>query len=160
VVQDALVKVGSDRLEALYREQAPHLWRALLAYAGDGEVASDALAETFAQAIARGDAIERPEVWVWRVAFRIAAGELKDRRRRLPMMGVERGYEMPDPVPELITALAKISPNQRLAVVLHDYADRPTHEIAEILGASRATVHVHLSSGRRRLRALMEDDDG
>jgi RNA polymerase sigma factor (sigma-70 family) len=159
VVQDALVKVGSDRLEALYREQAPRLWRALLAYAGDGEVASDALAETFAQAIARGDAIERPEVWIWRVAFRIAAGELKDRRRHLPVRA-ERGYEMPDPVPELITALAKISPNQRLAVVLHDYADRPTHEIAEILGTTRATVNVHLSNGRRRLRTLLEDDDG
>jgi RNA polymerase sigma-70 factor (ECF subfamily) len=159
VVQDALVKVGSDRLEALYREQAPRLWRALLAYAGDGEVASDAVAETFAQAIARGEAIERPEVWVWRVAFRIAAGELKDRRRRLPV-SVEPGYEVPDPVPELVTALAKISPNQRLAVVLHDYADRPTREIAEILGVTRATVHVHLSNGRRRLRTLLEDDDG
>jgi DNA-directed RNA polymerase specialized sigma24 family protein len=159
VVQDALVKVSSDRLEALYREQAPRLWRALLAYAGDGEVASDALAETFAQAIARGDAIEQPEVWVWRVAFRIAAGELKDRRRHLPP-GVDRGYEMPEPVPELITALGQISPNQRLAVVLHDYADRPTHEIAEILGSTRATVHVHLSNGRRRLRTLLEDDDG
>jgi RNA polymerase sigma-70 factor (ECF subfamily) len=154
-----LVKVGSDRLEALYREQAPRLWRALLAYAGDGEVASDAVAETFAQAIARGEAIERPEVWVWRVAFRIAAGELKDRRRRLPV-SVEPGYEVPDPVPELVTALAKISPNQRLAVVLHDYADRPTREIAETLGVTRATVHVHLSNGRRRLRTLLEDDDG
>lgn len=153
------MKVGSDRLETLYREQAAHLWRALLAYAGDGEIASDALAESFAQAIARGDAIERPDVWIWRVAFRIAAGELKDRRRRPPAVP-ERGYEMPDPVPELITALGKISPNQRLAVVLHDYADRPTREIAEILGATRATVHVHLSTGRRRLRALLEDDDG
>ena len=153
------MNVETERLEAVYREQAPRLWRALLAYAGDGEIASDAVAETFAQAIARGDAIDRPEVWVWRVAFRIAAGELKDRRRRPPSVP-ERGYEIPDPMPELVTALAKISPNQRLSVVLHDYADRPTHEIAAILGVTRGTVHVHLSNGRRRLRDLLEDDDG
>ena len=68
-------------------------------------------------------------------------------------------YELEEPMPELMTALAQISPNQRLAVLLHDYADRPTSEIAETLGCSRATVHVHLSQGRRRLRALLETTD-
>jgi DNA-directed RNA polymerase specialized sigma24 family protein len=43
--------------------------------------------------------------------------------------------------------------------VFHDYADRPTSEIAELLGISRATVHVHLSVGRRRLRQLLEVRD-
>jgi RNA polymerase sigma-70 factor (ECF subfamily) len=66
---------------------------------------------------------------------------------------------MPDPIPELIAALRRLSPNQRLAVVLHDYADRSTHEVAETLGCSRATVHVHLSQGRRRLRNLLEAND-
>jgi RNA polymerase sigma-70 factor (ECF subfamily) len=68
-------------------------------------------------------------------------------------------YEPQDPVPELMTALGQISPNQRLAVLLHDYADRPTSEIAAILGCSRATIHVHLSQGRRRLRALLQVTD-
>jgi DNA-directed RNA polymerase specialized sigma24 family protein len=47
-----------------------------------------------------------------------------------------------------------------MAVVLHDYADRPTDEVARAIGASRATVHVHLSKGQRRLRQLLGDDDG
>jgi RNA polymerase sigma-70 factor (ECF subfamily) len=59
---------------------------------------------------------------------------------------------------DLATALAKLPPKQRLAIVLHDYADRPTDEVARALGASRATVHVHLSVGRRRLRELLSDD--
>ena len=46
-----------------------------------------------------------------------------------------------------------------MAIVLHDYADRPTREVAAVLGVSVATVHVHLSQGRRRLRTLLEDDD-
>jgi len=66
---------------------------------------------------------------------------------------------MPEPIADLLTALAQISPKQRLAVVLHDYADRPTDEVARSIGASRATVHVHLSKGRRRLREILGDDD-
>jgi DNA-directed RNA polymerase specialized sigma24 family protein len=31
--------------------------------------------------------------------------------------------------------------------------------VAATIGASRATVHVHLSKGRRRLRELLEEDE-
>jgi RNA polymerase sigma-70 factor, ECF subfamily len=158
VVQDAVVELAIDRLEAVYREDGPRLWRALVAYTADPELASDALAEAFAQAIARGEAIRDQTAWVWRVAFRVAAGDLKERRRREPL-SVEPSYELPDPLTHVVDALRQLSPNQRLAVVMHDYADRTTDEIARVLGATRATVHVHLSQGRRRLRRLLEDVD-
>jgi DNA-directed RNA polymerase specialized sigma24 family protein len=53
-VQDVLVS-GSDQkeLERLYREQGDRMWRAVLAFAGDPEVAKDAVAEAFAQALSR-----------------------------------------------------------------------------------------------------------
>jgi RNA polymerase sigma-70 factor (ECF subfamily) len=92
------------------------------------------------------------------VAFRVAAGELKERRRGGPL-DVEPTYELPESIDHVIVALGRLSPNQRLAVVLHDYADRPVAEVAATIGASRATVHVHLSKGRKRLRAMLEDDD-
>jgi len=69
-------------LERLYRDRGDRLWRAVLAYSGDPEVASDAVAEAFAQALRRGDAIRDLEAWLWRATFRIAAGDLADRRRR------------------------------------------------------------------------------
>ena len=117
------------------------------------------MAEAFAQALARGDAIDSPDRWVWKAAFRIAAGELKRRHhdgRSLPEPTVS---ELPEPVDHLVAALRRLSPNQRMAVVLHDYADRPTAEVAAVMGIARATVYVHLSEGRRRLRTLLEDDD-
>jgi DNA-directed RNA polymerase specialized sigma24 family protein len=80
----AVDTAAASGLEKVYREQAPRLWRALLAYSGDQEVAADALAEAFAQAVARGAALRTPKRWVWTVAFRLAAGELKERRRRAP----------------------------------------------------------------------------
>ncbi len=153
------MRVASDRLEAVYREDGSRLWRALVAFSADPDLASDALAEAFAQALARGDAIRDPAAWVWRVAFRVAAGDLKERRRR-GSLDREPSYELPEPVTHVFDALSRLSPNQRLAIVMHDYADRTTDEVASVLGASRATVHVHLSQGRRRLRRLLEDDDG
>jgi DNA-directed RNA polymerase specialized sigma24 family protein len=50
------------------------MWQAVFAFAGDPEVASDAVAEAFAQALRRGDAIRSPERWLWRTVFRIALG--------------------------------------------------------------------------------------
>jgi RNA polymerase sigma-70 factor (ECF subfamily) len=159
VVQDAPVTEARQTLERLYREQGARLWRALLAFSGDPELASDALAEAFAQALGRGDAIVKPGAWVWTASFRIAAGQLKE-RRHLGLTSREPSYEMPGPIADVVAALAELPTKQRMAIVLHDYADRPTDEVARVLGSSRATVHVHLSQGRRRLRAILGDDDG
>jgi RNA polymerase sigma factor (sigma-70 family) len=159
VVQDAPVTEAKRALERVYFEQGAKLWRALVAHTGDTEMASDALAESFAQALARGDAIRSPSSWVWTAAFRIAGGLLKERGRSQPPASLERAAPMPEPIADLVVALGRLSPKQRMAVILHDYADRPTDEVAKVLGASRATVHVHLSKGRRRLREILGDDD-
>jgi RNA polymerase sigma factor (sigma-70 family) len=152
---------AGDSVERVYREQGAKLWRSLLAYTGDRDMASDAMGEAFAQALGRGAAVELPDRWVWRAAFRIAAGALKTRSRQSQLPPTESlPYEMPEPAVDLIRALGKLSPNQRAVAVLKLYADYRTHEVARILGTSQATVRVHLSQARRRLRALLEDDDG
>ena len=51
----------TDRIERLYRERGDRIWRGLLAFAGDPEVASDAVAEAFAQVLRRGDEVLDPE---------------------------------------------------------------------------------------------------
>ncbi len=158
-VRDTRLLSGTEPMEALYRQIGPNLWRSLIAYSGDREIASDALAEAFAQAIARGDEVRSPEPWIWTAAFRIAAGELA-RRKPNAVKSREPSYELPAPADHLVTALKRLPANQRIAVVMHDYADRPTKEVAEALDISVATVHVHLSRGRRRLRQLVEDTDG
>jgi hypothetical protein len=114
VLHDVGVTLNAgSRLERLFEEEGKRIWRALVAYTADPELASDAMAEAFAQALARGDELRSPSGWVWHVAFRLAAGELKKRGRNQPM--IESAYEMPEPPVNLIAALAKISPNQRAA---------------------------------------------
>lgn len=134
------------------------MWRSILAFAGDPEVASDAVAEAFAQALRRGGEIRDLERWLWRSMFLIAAGELKE-RGRTQMTDVEGSYEIEEPARELIAALGKLSPRQRSAVVLHHAAGYPLREVGEILGSTTGAVKVHLARGRRRLRELLEDDD-
>jgi RNA polymerase sigma-70 factor, ECF subfamily len=87
------VSDGHD-FDAIFRETGPRLWRALLAYAaGRRDVADDALAEAFARAIERGNAVRDPASYLYRIAFRVAAAEL---RRPAPSDPVVSGVD-PDP---------------------------------------------------------------
>ncbi len=156
-VRDTLADLSrAGAVERLYREQGDRIWRALLAYAGDPEIASDAAAEAFAQLIRRGDEVRDPQRWVWRAAFRIAAGDLK-RRHPVPLMS-EGAYELELPSIELANALRELPARQRSAVVLHYVADLPVREVASILGVTTGSIKVHLSRGRERLRELLGED--
>ncbi|HZB79601.1 MAG TPA: sigma-70 family RNA polymerase sigma factor [Actinomycetota bacterium] len=148
-----------QEVERLYRTEGGKLWRAVMAYYGNPEVASDAVSEAFAQVLARGGAVRDPRSWLWRSTFRIAAGELKKLGRRASDPLSDLTYEMPEPISDVLRALRALSPKQRAAVILHDYADLPTNDVARILGVGQATVRVHVSKGRRRLRRLLEERD-
>jgi RNA polymerase sigma-70 factor (ECF subfamily) len=138
----------------LYRAVGPTLWRAIYAYSGGlREVADDAVAEAFARAIQHDRAIRRPQSWLYRTAFRIAAAEVR-RRKSQAEIG-EPSYEPPRGVGEILVALRKLSPNQRAAVYLHYQADLPVREVASLMGTSVSAVKVHLHWGRRRLREFL-----
>lgn len=107
--QDSLTATMGN-LERIYREHGGRLWWAVLAFSGDREVASDAVAEAFAQALRRGEDLSDPLAWIWRVAFRVAAGELKRSRQTVSAgRGSEESYEIPEQVSELMSALAPLS---------------------------------------------------
>ena len=95
---------------------------------------------------------ERPDAWVRRVAIRMAARS--SRRERLFSLLRLESPAPPEPTGgshDVATALRRLSPSQRAAIVLHYYEDRPVAEIAVILGCAEATARVHLHRGRRRL---------
>jgi RNA polymerase sigma-70 factor (ECF subfamily) len=146
------------RLEVVYREQGARLWRAVLLASGSREVADDAVAEAFAQALRRGRALRDPAAWVWRAAFRIAAGELKE-RGRMTTFAAEPMIGMPESFVDLWRALARLSLKQRTSVVLADYAGWSHREIAKALGSSVSAVGVHVHRARKRLRELLEGED-
>jgi RNA polymerase sigma-70 factor (ECF subfamily) len=159
VVQDTVVtEPEHEAVERVWIEHGPRLWRSLLAFTADADVASDAMAEAFVQAIGRGSEVRDHARWIWRAAFRIAAGDLQRRRREVEL-SVDLPYDMPEPTADLVRALRRLSPNQRAVVVLHLYAEMPAREVASVLGIAQTTVRVHLMQARRRLRTDLEDHD-
>jgi RNA polymerase sigma-70 factor (ECF subfamily) len=153
--------IETDRhaaIEAIYREHGDRLWRALRLATASEDVASEVLAEAFAQLIARGVAIRDPGAWVWRSAFKIAAGEMQRRGRHDPLPQ-ELPVESPELLVDLERALRTLSPHQRTAVILAEYAGWSHMEIARTLHSTPAAVGVHVHRARRRLRALLEVRD-
>lgn len=144
-------------IEELYRRDGARMWRALMLYTRDREIASDAVAEAFAQALARGDALRAPDRWVWKVAFRVADGHLKDRRKH-DLQPPDLAIDQPTAGPDLGAALARLSNRQRASVVLHYLGGYSQREIAALIGSTTAAVGVHLHRARTNLRRYLEDD--
>jgi RNA polymerase sigma factor (sigma-70 family) len=162
-VMESAVAVIDARpdIEGLYRADGDRLWRAIYAFAGDPEIASDAVAEAYAQLLRRGSAVRAPGAWVWRTAFRVSRGSLKARRQddraTAPAAGEHTDSYLDQ---DLLDAVRQLPDGQRAAVVLFYYADLPVREIADRLGSNSLAVRANLTRGRRRLRDLLGDRDG
>jgi len=158
-VASAVAEVlAPNEVEAVYRSDGDRLWRALYAFAANENVASDAVAEAFAQALRRGSAIRDVRSWVWRSAFRLAAGDLKRQsnlsRGPMPEGAVHDAHADG----QLLAALQQLTPQQRAVIVLHYYVDCPVREIARRTGINALAVRAHLSRGRKHLRVLLGDE--
>jgi DNA-directed RNA polymerase specialized sigma24 family protein len=141
-----------DRVEAVYRAVHPRLWRSLLAYTGDADLASDAEAEAFAQVLRRGDAVDDVAAWVWRSAFRIASGLLASRPRGNDLSPGDCWTASTGSVAEFVGLLAELSPQQRACVVLRYVGEYTSPEIGELLGTTATTVRVQLNRAHAALR--------
>jgi RNA polymerase sigma-70 factor (ECF subfamily) len=159
IVTTAVARVAeTGEVEAVYRQDGDRLWRALYAFAGNEDVASDAVAESFAQALRRGAAIRDVRGWVWRSAFHLAAGDLK-RQSSLSRAPMPQGaFHNVHPDEQLPAALQGLTPQQRAVIVLHYYADCPVREISRRTGINQLAVRAHLSRGRKHLRVLLGDE--
>jgi len=156
MVEDGRAVEGA--VEDVFRAESAKMIRALYAFSRSRQIAEDAVLEAFARAVRDQARIDDLTAWVWRVAYRVAANEL-GAAGRTTSAAPEPTYEMPEPAIEVFEAIGKLSPTQRVCVLLFHYADRPIREIASTIGSSIPAVKVHLSVGRRRLQRLLEDHD-
>lgn len=79
--------------------------------------------------------------WIWRVAFRLARGEIR-RQSSLTELPDDIPHEMPESLIDVFRALAQLTPHQRTAVVLADYAGHPHRQA---LGHSSATGTLYIA---------------
>ena len=145
-------------VEELYRNEHQRLWRSVLLFSGDRQIADDSVAEAFAQLLKRGDAVRAPGRWVWKAAFRIAAGELKQRSSSITLPDDIAEIAQPEDA-RVAIALLGLSSHQRSSIVLHYFAGYTYKEVAKIIDSTAAAVSVHVTRGRRKLRIALEEDD-
>jgi DNA-directed RNA polymerase specialized sigma24 family protein len=146
-----------DRVAAVYRSVHPRLWRSLLSYTGDAEMASDAEAEAFAQVLRRGEAVDDVAAWVWRSSFRIASGLLAARSRSNELGSADGSTPSTGSVAEFLGLLAELSPQQRACVALRYVGEYSSPEIGKLLGTSAGTVRVQLHRAHAALRESIRE---
>jgi RNA polymerase sigma-70 factor (ECF subfamily) len=150
---------------AFFRDEFASVTRAAYLIVHDRDAAEDAAQEAFTQLHLRWSKIsgyERPDAWVRRVAIRRAVRfAQRERLRSFLTRWVEPARETRQSVDaDLAEAIRALSPQQRAAVVLHYFEDRPLPEVAEIIGCSHATAKVHVFKARKRLAELLHDRSG
>jgi RNA polymerase sigma-70 factor, ECF subfamily len=173
-VEDADRAVGTTALsfERFYADNLEVTLAVVVALRGPRVAAEELAQEAFERAYHRWDALremERPDLWVQRVALNLATSQLRrlaaearavGRYRLRREAGAETAeFEDADTFWQLVRRLPA---QQARVVALHYAADRSVVEVAEVLGIAEGTVKAHLHKARARLTALLaqEDDRG
>jgi len=157
--------VGFDELYEAHRRRAYRL--ALLLCGGERAIAEDALSEAFIRVIPKwtrghiddfGPYLRRAVVnEVKRIFTRRGL-----QRRTEPPLDLD-AVTLPSPEDQVVrrevvwSALQALPVKQRTAFVLRYYEALPVEEVAHAMGTSVGTAKSHLSRGRERLRALLEE---
>jgi RNA polymerase sigma-70 factor (ECF subfamily) len=169
---------GSDEITQAFEAHRAHLRAVAYRMLGSLSEAEDAVQETWLR-LARSDTSEVGNLggWLTTVVARVCLDLLRARtRRREDPLEVH----LPDPIvtapgagdPQdqalladsvglaLLVVLDTLSPNERLAFVLHDVFAVPFEQIAAVLGKSPAAAKQLASRARRRLRGAPSAFDG
>lgn len=158
-----------ERFEQLY---AVHV-RAIAGYLRartDRESAVDALARTFEIAWRRlADVPEDPRAWLFGVARRVLADQRRSDNRqetlvkRISETLNEQASHDHDTAHEareaVLAALLQLTPDQREALLLVAWDGLSHREAASALGCSSGALAVRVHRARRRLRALLSNQD-
>ena len=154
---------GCETFDEFYEGTCRSLLRQLTAMTLDRELAAEAVQEAYVKAWQRWKHVgqlDDPSGWVRTVAWHHAVSQYRRRlvgARLLPL--VSRREAVPPPQPEdrldLEDALRQLRPEQRRALVLHEYVGLSVQEIADETGVAEGTVKSRLSRGRDALAAIL-----
>ncbi|HEU5002412.1 MAG TPA: SigE family RNA polymerase sigma factor [Actinomycetota bacterium] len=126
------------------------------------DVAQEALARAWAR-WRRVGGLERPDLWLRRVAINLAISTLRRRRvaaryTRSLSDGAAPGPDR-DPDDTVAQALASLSPRRRTAVVLRYFADLSVADTAVAMGCKEGTVKALTSQAIAALRHTINLDE-
>ena len=136
----------------------------IYAMTGNLAEAEDSVQEAYARAWQRWDDVRDyadPESWIRTVAYRLCVSAWrKSVNRRNAHRRAAANPELPGLSPDhlaLVSALRRISPDQRRAIVLYHLVGLTIAEIARETGTPEGTVKSHLNRGRKALAPLVSE---
>ena len=158
-------QAASRAVDDLYRQHGGEVYRYAYAVLGNHPDAEDVTQTTFLnayRALEQGARPRKPANWL----LTIASNAIKQRFRRERsrprevefderLAGSEPDEESPS-IGELLTALSRIPPKQRQAIVLREFEGRAYSEIAEILCVTTSALETLLFRARRSLAEELE----
>jgi RNA polymerase sigma-70 factor (ECF subfamily) len=161
---DAGRAVGADaEYTWMFRDEFPAVVRTAYLILHDQQGAEDVAQQAFVQLLVHWRKVskyEQPQAWVRRVAIRLAAhAARRDRRRAILHQQVEPPAPTSSLDADLVRALKALPPQQRAAVALFYFEDRPIREIAYLLNCSVSTAKAHLFKARKRLASMLQEPE-
>lgn len=177
-----LIRAIADRDEKAFetligRYQNPVI-SFLFRYVGDFHLAQDLAQEVFLRVFQAAPTFRpraRVSSWIFKIAYNLAANELK-RRKRMDGLNARmsaEGRHLPASSPprdaaaenreleeQLMAAVSRLPENQRAALLLKINEGLSYLEISTVLGVSVASVESLLFRARSRLKQLMADSTG
>jgi RNA polymerase sigma-70 factor (ECF subfamily) len=158
---------SAESFAQFYLENFERVARAAYLVVGREDEAFDLAQEAFVRTWARWDrvaAYDNPQAFTLRVTRNLSLSHVRALLRYTKLSFLRsrlvKGETSGDVSQEVIvrSLLRQISPRQRWAVVLCDFAGFTSGEAAEIVGVRPATLRVHLSRGREALRELVAEE--
>lgn len=155
--------LASREIDDLYRAHFAEVYRYAFAVLGNHADAEDVMQTTFLnayRALEQGVRPRKPSNWLLTIASNAIKQRFRQEQSRPRQVELDdriadtgAGSEDDDSpsVGELLTALAKIPPQQRQAIVLREFEGRSYAEIAEILGVTTSALETLLFRARRSL---------
>jgi RNA polymerase sigma-70 factor (ECF subfamily) len=155
-----------EAFSAFFSSEYPRMVRTVYLVVHDHGHAEEIAQDAFEQLLDHWETVshyEQPGAWVRRVAIRMAVRASKRERLRSQLerrsrAGVDEVTWLVGTSDEVLAAVRTLPPNQRAAIVLHYFEDRPVAEIADALGCAPATARVHLHKARHRLAELLHEE--
>ena len=157
--------LASREVDDLYRRHGAEVYRYAYAVLGNHADAEDVTQTTFLNAyrsLEQGVRPRKPSNWLLTIASNAIKQRFRQdqaRPRQVELDDRIAGHEADDDGPtvgEVLSALSKIPPQQRQAIVLREFEGRSYAEIAEIIGVTTSALETLLFRARRSLAEELE----
>jgi RNA polymerase sigma-70 factor (ECF subfamily) len=153
-----MLSTDSAALEYAFARFRSDVYAFVLSRVRDRHDAEELTQQTFvdaAAAFARGAAPHAMRPWLFSVAQRRIADELRRRGRRVLPLETAAHEDAPDEL-ALVGALERLSPDDRELLFLRFVAERTHGEIGAIVRCSEAASKMRVSRAARRLRRVLD----